>query len=493
VTINFTGIPSNLRVPLFYAELDPTYANTAAQDQRGLLVGQMSAPGTYTPGALVKLTSASDGIAAAGAGSVLAQMIKAWRDNDPSGEVWVLPIADADSAMAATGSFTITGSATAAGTLPLYVGGMLVSVSVSTGDTAATVATNVATAINNAAAGVTATASSGIVTLTAANKGTVGNGIDLRVAYQGTAGGQKVPAGLSVAIAAMAGGATDPSLASPLAALGDKTFDFIVSGLNNTMALDALKALLSDSSGRWSPMQQLYGHVFTAMAGTAGTLASAGVARNDQHLCIIGFNDSPTPFWVWAAGMIGAAAVSLRDDPARPLQYVAVSGILPPPIASRFPIGLRNSTLLYSGISTWIVDAGHNVVIENMITTYVVNAQGNSDNSYLEVETLFTLMYVLRFMRNRIQTKFGRMKLAADGTRLPAGSRVVTPSSIKADQIAAYRELESAGFVQNAAAFAAGLVVEKDTTNPNRVNVLWPGTLINQLRIFAMLVQFRLS
>jgi phage tail sheath gpL-like len=43
VTINFTGIPSNLRVPLFYAELDPTYANTAAQDQRGLLVGQMSA------------------------------------------------------------------------------------------------------------------------------------------------------------------------------------------------------------------------------------------------------------------------------------------------------------------------------------------------------------------------------------------------------------------------------------------------------------------
>jgi hypothetical protein len=38
-----------------------------------------------------------------------------------------------------------------------------------------------------------------------------------------------------------------------------------------------------------------------------------------------------------------------------------------------------------------------------------------------------------------------------------------------------------------------GLVVEKDTTNPNRVNVLWPGTLINQLRIFAMLVQFRLS
>jgi phage tail sheath gpL-like len=327
---------------------------------------------------------------------VLAQMIKAWRDNDPSGEVWVLPIADAGSAMAATGTFTITGSATAAGTLPLYVGGMLVSVSVSTGDTAATVATNVATAINNAAAGVTATASSGVVTLTAVNKGTVGNGIDLRVAYRAPPADRRSPP--------VSGGdcchggrrnRSLPHLTSGCARRQDLRFHRI--GPQQHDGARCSQGLLSDSSGRWSPMQQLYGHVFTAMAGTAGTLASAGVARNDQHLCIIGFNDSPTPFWVWAAGMIGAAAVSLRDDPARPLQYVAVSGILPPPIASRFPIGLRNSTLLYSGISTWIVDAGHNVVIENMITTYVTNAEGNSDNSYLEVETLFTLMYVLRF------------------------------------------------------------------------------------------------
>lgn len=493
MTINFNSIPANLRVPLFYAELDPTYANTTAEDQRGLLVGQMTASGTYAPGVPVRLTSKSDGIVGAGAGSVLAQMIEAWRDNDDSGEVWVLPVSDAGSATAATSTATVTGTATAAGSIPLYVGGKLVSAAVAAGDTAAVVAASIVTAITAAGVAATAAAALGVVTLTARNKGTVGNEIDVRMAFKGTAGGEVLPTGITIAIVAMTGGATDPVLTTPIAALGDKTFDFIVSGLNGTTALDALKGLLSDSAGRWSPMQQLYGHVFTAMRGTAGTLAAFGLARNDQHLSIVGFTDSPSPYWIWAAAIAAKASVSLRADPGLPLQYLAVASILAPPIASRFPITVRNATLLYNGISTWSVNAAGAVVIENIVTTYVTNAQGNSDNSYLEVETMFLLMYVIRFMRARIQSKFGRMKLAADGTRVPAGSNVVTPSSIKADQIAAYRELEEGGFVQKADAFAANLIVEKDPTNPNRVNVLWPGTLINQLRIFAMLVQFRLN
>ncbi|MFC0683094.1 phage tail sheath subtilisin-like domain-containing protein [Novosphingobium clariflavum] len=493
MSINFSNIPSNLRVPLFYAELDPRFANTTPIAQRGLLVGQMTAAGTYTPGVPVQLTSVADGIAGAGAGSVLAGMIQAWRENDKTGEVWVLPISDAGAATAAAGTLTITGTATGSGTIPLYIAGTKVSVAVAVGDTIAAIATNVAAQINAALVPVTATAAAGVVTLTARNKGLVGNEIDVRLSYLGSAGGETLPAGVAVAIVALTGGATNPTITTQLAALGDKTFDFIVSGLNDATSLDALKALQLDTTGRWSPMQQLYGHVFTAARGTAGTLATLGVGRNDQHLSIIGFNDSPSPFWVWAAAIVGQAAVSLRGDPALPLQYLTVSGVLAPPIASRFSIGVRNSTLLYSGISTWQVDASGNIVIENIITTYVTNSQGNNDNSYLEVETMFTLMYVLRFMRSRIETKFGRMKLAADGTRLIAGSKVVTPSSIRADQIAAYRELEEGGYVQKSDEFAANLIVEKDANTPNRVNVLWPGTLIEQLRVFAMLVQFRLT
>ena len=62
-----------------------------------------------------------------------------------------------------------------------------------------------------------------------------------------------------------------------------------------------------------------------------------------------------------------------------------------------------------------------------------------------------------------------------------------------ADQIAQYQTLEYQGYVQDSASFAKNLIVEQNATNPNRVDVLWPGTLINQLRIFALLNQFRLQ
>ena len=42
-------------------------------------------------------------------------------------------------------------------------------------------------------------------------------------------------------------------------------------------------------------------------------------------------------------------------------------------------------------------------------------------------------------------------------------------------------------------AFKAHLICERDTNDPNRVNVLYPPDLINQLRVFAVLAQFRLQ
>jgi len=490
--MQFNNIPANLRVPLFFAELDPRFANTAAPAQRTLLIGQITGSATLVANTPTRVISASDGMAAAGAGSILAGMIAAYRLNDPTGELWVLPLADNGAGAAATGSVAFTGPATAAGTLPIYVAGQNLAVGVSVGDTASTIATNVAAAINAAGLPVTAATSTGTVNLTARNKGLAGNDIDVRMAYLGTAGGESVPAGVGVTVTAMASGATNPTLTSGLTALGDQGFDFIVTSLTDSTSLNAIQALLADSTGRWSSTQQLYGHAFAASRGTAGAAASLCSGRNDQHLTIVAYNDSPTPSWAWAAGFAGRAANSLRDDPALPLQYLAVAGVLAPPIASRFTMPVRNSTLLYSGATTWFVDANGAVTIENMVTTYVTNAQGAPDNSYLEIETMFTLMYVMRFLRGRVQTKFSRVKLAADGVRLLPNSNVVTPNVIRADIIAAYRELEEAGFVQKSAAFAAGLIVEKDATNPNRVNVLWPGTLIDQLRQFAMLIQFRL-
>lgn len=493
--VPFHNIPDNLRVPFMFAEIDNSKANTQPFAQRALLIGQKTSAGTFAANVPAICPSQSDGRVAAGAGSILAGMIDAYRGADQFGEMWVLPLVDDGAGVLAAGSMTFTGPTSAVGTLSLYVGGRLVSIPLASGQTAAQVATTVVAALA-ATSGLFVTAAvDGAITskvnFTARNAGECGNDIDLRVNFKGVAGGEVLPAGLGVTFVAMASGATNPVLTTAITNLLDTPFDFIVCSLTDATSLAAIAALLNDTTGRWSWSSQVYGHCWIAKRGSAGTNASFATALNNQHFTSIAFQDSPTPAWKWAAAFAGIDAVSLRADPGVPLQTLIVPGILAPPLASRWSLLVRNNTLLYGGCSTWTVDASGNIVTENIITTYVTNAQGQADDSYLQVETMFLIPFVLRALASLVSTKYARKKLAADGTRLLPGSNTVTPSMIRADVIAKYRELEGGGFVQNATAFAAALIVEKSTTNPNRVNMLLPATFIEQFRVFAVLLQFR--
>lgn len=492
MSIPFKNIPSNLRVPLFFAEVDNSRANTAQAVQRALIIGQITSAGTATANVPIISAGVTDAATVGGSRSMLAAMTAAYRANDPLGEVWYLPLADDGAATAASGTFQFTNAATAAGTLYFYLAGVRYALPVSASQTTSQLATSLAALVNaDVSAPVTASASTSTVTFTAANKGPVGNDIDMRVNYLGSAGQESTPAGLTYTITAMASGATPPSLTTGLSNLGVQAFDFIICPYTDTTSLDALKSFLNDATGRWSYAAQLYGHVFAAKKGTVSALTTFGAARNDQHATVMGYYDSPSPSYAWAAATAAAAAVSLRNDPGMPLQTLVLQGVLAPPLSSRFILTDRN-TLLYTGLSTFSVADDGTVAIENLITTYQKNAFNAADNSYLQVETMFLLMFVLRFMQTAITSKFARVKLAADGTRFAAGSGVVTPSSIRAELIAQYRVLEANGLVQNADAFKEGLIVQKNSSNPNRVDVLWPGNLINQLRVFAVLAQFRL-
>lgn len=495
MTISFSKIPDNARTPLFYAEVDNSKANTAPQAQRALIIGQKTPEAVAALNVPVQCQGLADAKAIGGAGSILAAMARAYFANDPSGELWLLPLADDGAAVAAAGTIAFTGPATANGTLYLYLGGQQLQVPVASGQTAAQIATAVAAAVTAAPDLLVSAAVDGSITskvdFTAKNKGAAGNDIDLRVNYRGARAGEVLPAGIGVTITAMSAGATNPTLTGGLANLAELPFDFIISPYTDATSIAAISALLSDTSGRWHPQQQLYGHCMIAYRGTQGSAATFLSSLNDQHLTVVPFYDSPTPNFVVAAAFFGAAAVSLRSDPGVPLQTLTVAGVLPPPMASRY-LRSQRELLLHEGGGTFTVD-NDNVSIENLITTYRTNALGEPDDSYLELETMFLLTKVLRAMRSVVTTKYARCKLAANGTRILPGSNVVTPDIIRADLIAQYRELEAAGDVQKSDVFAAGLVVEQNASNPNRVDVLWPGILIDQLRIFAVLAQFRLQ
>ncbi|MGI4938265.1 MAG: phage tail sheath subtilisin-like domain-containing protein [Janthinobacterium lividum] len=480
-------------MPLFYAEVDNSQANTGQINQRTLIIGQITSAGTAVPNVPIISQGVSDAATVGGQDSLLALQTATYRQGDTFGELWYLPLADDPAAQAATGTLTFLTPATVNGTVYLYVGGVRYALPASTLQTTTQLAAALAAIINaDQTCPVNATATAGAVTFTAVNKGPTGNDIDLRLNFQGSRGGEVLPAGLTTAIVQMSGGATAPSLTLGLSNLNSQAFDFIVCPYTDVTSLDAIKAFLNDVSGRWAWSLQLYGHAFAVYKGTFGAQVTLGSARNDQHMSIMGVYDSPTPTWLWSAALVAAAAVSLRIDPALPVQTLALQGVLAPPLQSRYQLTDQN-TLLYNGISTFNVADDGTVSIQNLITTYQKNAFGNADNSYLEVETLFTLAYVLRALKTMVTSKYARVKLAADGTRFNAGSAIVTPNIIRADLIAKYRELEGDGYVQNGDAFKANLIVQKNTQNPNRVDVLFPGTLINQLRIFALLNQFRLQ
>jgi phage tail sheath gpL-like len=101
-------------------------------------------------------------------------------------------------------------------------------------------------------------------------------------------------------------------------------------------------------------------------------------------------------------------------------------------------------------------------------------------------------MYIRHDWRDYVLRKYPRHKLADDGTRYGIGQAVVTPVVMKAEAIAKFREWEDLGLVENIDNFKANLIAERNASDPNRMDVLLPPDLVNQLRIVANKIQFRL-
>ena len=167
MSVSYPNIPSNLRVPLFWAEMDNSEANTTQDSGPSLLIGFASTDSTIAKNQLTIMPSAALAGKVAGRGSQLARMVAKYRAIDPFGELWVIAV-DEPEGYVATGTLTITGNAQASGTLSLYIGASRVQAAVVTGDAPTAIATTLAAVINaNADLPVTAGAAAGVVTLTA--------------------------------------------------------------------------------------------------------------------------------------------------------------------------------------------------------------------------------------------------------------------------------------------------------------------------------------
>ncbi|RMP72372.1 Bacteriophage Mu tail sheath, partial [Pseudomonas syringae pv. atrofaciens] len=200
MAISFNNIPSDVRVPLFYAEMDNSAANSASASMRRLIVAQVNDDVSGPElGSLVLVPSVALAKNIGGQGSMLASMYETWRKADPTGEVWCLPLLNTEGAKAGA-KVTLTGAATEAGLLNLYVGGMRVQATVVNGSTDAQAATALSVKINATPdLPITAAVEAGVLTLSCKWSGASGNDIQLEFNRQGKTNGEVIPAGLTAA------------------------------------------------------------------------------------------------------------------------------------------------------------------------------------------------------------------------------------------------------------------------------------------------------
>lgn len=491
-------IPNDVRVPLVYIEIDNSQAlsGNIAQDQNVLLFGQMTDAGadagTAAPLTVTEVPVSESAIDALfGVGSMMALAAKRYRKANSYTRTFALACGDIAAGAAAAGSHKFGGPATQAGTVSLLIAGQSLQVGVAASATAATIATNVAASINakknlpvTAAVDGTDTAK---VNITAKWKGLTGNDIDLRHNYYA---GEQLPPGVTITTVAMTGGSGAPDMAAMIAAMPDEWYNHIMMPFNDTASLNTLRDELLE---RWGPLKMSEAIAYAAFRGTYGETITFGEGRNDFLLSCMGTSKSPSPSWEFAASYCGIAAYHLAIDPARPLQTLALPGILAPAKADRFAFDERNN-LLKSGIATHQIQPGDVVAIEREVSMYQLNSYGDPDPSYLDITTPATLGKMRYDIKVMVTNRYPRHKLADDNVlaQIDPAQPVVTPKLMEQAILEVALGWVTSGLMENFDLFKETLNVYRDTADRNRLNCVCHPDVVNQLRVFAALIQFKL-
>jgi phage tail sheath gpL-like len=497
MSISFNNIPDSVRTPGAYVEIDNSRAlkGLAQNPHKALIIGQKLSTGTAAIETVKQITSAALADGYFGVGSVLSRMCKFFKDNNPNTELHAIALSN-NGGVKAEGiiKFDSAMSATANTTYYLLINGIPVYTTINSAwsvtDVNSAIIDKISLATNLPVTGSASASAAGSdhIVIMAKQSGTLGNYIDVRANYFT---GQSNPAGWSIGgiiYSALGGGSVDPAISDAWGIIDNEQYHYIIQPYWDAANLASLESELAD---RFKPLEDLQGHGFCGYRGTQASCTTIGNTRNSPHNTIIGAYGSPTAPEEWAAALGAVAAWNLNIDPARPLHTLTLKNVLPPIVDSRFSRAERD-ILLYDGIATFIVDSGGNVQIERCITTYQKNSFNIADPSYLDIQTLATLGEIRYQFKVRMLNRFiqSRQKLADDTFPVQPGSNVVTPKTIKSEIISVFYELQDKGLIENVQDFVDNLVVERNASDVNRVDVLLAPDLINQFSILSGLCQF---
>lgn len=457
-------ISSDWEIPGVYADFLPgnVLKSLANRPVKAAIIAQRLSSGTIGPNVVKEILSPAMASEYFGEGSMAHFMAKQFRKINKRTELHIVTVNEAGGGTAAAGTITITGPATASGTLYFLIAGEAVEIGVAKDDVQNDIAAAIEDAINaKTYLPVTASAADNVVTVTCRWKGLTGNDIDIRINHYL---GQDTPAGLTVAIVQPTGGATNPSISTALTALADDQYNHIAFPFTDTTNLGLLE---EDLLLRWGPTNAKDGHAYIAYDANFSDTSTFSQARNSPFVSCLPSYKSPSPSFGWAAA-ICAAAISY-SDPTQPIFPDRLTGILAPKKGERFTDEEFN-LFLKRGVSHYTIDQDGTVRVGKLVTMYQKNENNVTDDSFKPHRVPVTLSYVRYYIATLFKVKYPKSKLSPNNDVVIPNQRVMTPRKAAGEVYQAYLDLERAGILVNVEENKDAILAAVDANNLSRLN-----------------------
>lgn len=488
--MDFQQIPGTLYVPGAYTEIRdvPAPGTLTGMPLRPLIVGQTT--NAALAGQLYRNVTIGQVEGVFGSGSIIAQAVRGFINEQPTLNVDVVTVALPKDATPASGLIAFSGAPQQAGTAAVILAGQRVSWSVQSSDTPQIVAANLLSAINASTlsqkTGLTATLGKdgSSVVVTAGEGGIVTNDMDCRAS---SALADQI-AGLITTVTPMNGGTGTPDITPAITALGDLWYTDVVL-LQNDQA--SVKAFVGEAKRRGNAM------VAKDMRVCVGVRASLGQALafqenfgTSEELVLFAWENPRASPWQMSAALGAHIAQSLNTDPARQLRGLSLNTLagLGPDHAEDFTLSQRN-VLLGNGCSTVIVNADGTVTLQRIITTRTEQPDTNTPSGVWDV-MLPAIGARVRFEWNSyVEATYARAKLANNGSPLSDQDGVVTPRTLKASWVAQCTLYERQGWIDDVATTGPQAVFERDVSDRSRVNSTLPIKPIGSLMVLANILK----
>jgi len=447
------NIPETM-IPGSYAEFN-YYAGPnglPANVQKLLLVG--AGTGTLAVDTPADVYSEAQVELQAGPGSVLQAMYLAAKKAWKYAQITLVRHAEPEGGSAAEWDVTIATTATKSGRLVLRIGSVRVAVSVAVGATPAAQATALAAAVNaKTSLPVTASATDGVVTLTAKNKG----------AYISALGGVSVDAeadttDMTIAVVKTAGvGVVD--IEDALKAVFPERYHIIGVSVNDTANLGLLRTHLESAA---APLENRGQRGIAAFYGTLADVKTLATGKNYERLHIGAVKNLSNAVWESAAGM--CADFASNSQPNKPMNGLPIVGLDIPAVADRWS-GEEQDALLASGVIPLVVIDGQLCILRAATTKS--SKDGVRFEKLVDTGVIASLDYTRDALRAMHLIKYKNAVI-----------HNLLPDAINEDNIAVCRDLESANIHRNVDANLDKFITQESTDVPGRVLCRVPAGIV---------------